>query len=208
MDYVRVGGVCLLLMVIAAALPVNVLAQTPQASANGAAPIISQSLLSEGKAQGETISAETLAKRNSGLKPLGTKSSSPASGGQTSGQSQTPVSPSPAVVAATPSAESSASTVSSTAAQTQSKSQATSPSVETGSSSAAAASVTPAQTTQETGAASTGSGSSAASQSVVIPSTTVTPPDNVSPGTVISNNATAGNVSPEWNCILTIGERI
>ena len=79
MDYVRIGGVCLLLMVIAAALPVNVLAQTPQTSANGAAPIISQSLLSESKAQGETISAETLAKRNSGLKPLGTKSSSKAS---------------------------------------------------------------------------------------------------------------------------------
>ena len=100
MDYVRVGGVCLLLMVIAAALPVNVLAQTPQASANGAAPIISQSLASESQAQGETISAETLAKRNTGLKPLGTRSSRTASGAQTTGQSQTPVSAAPATTSA------------------------------------------------------------------------------------------------------------
>src|SRR5665647_450645 len=100
MDYVRVGGVCLLLIVLAAALPVNVLAQTPQASANGAAPIISQSLASEGKAQGETISAETLAKRNTGLKPLGTKSSNQAAVAQTSGQTQTPVSTAPATTTA------------------------------------------------------------------------------------------------------------
>jgi S-layer protein (TIGR01567 family) len=70
--------------------------------------------------------------------------------------------------------------------------------VTTGSSTAAAASVTPAQTTQETGLASTSSGSSAASQSV-IPSTTVTPPDNVSPGTVISSNETGGNSTASEN---------
>ena len=78
MDHVRVGGVCLLLLIIAAALPINVLAQTPSVNdnaANGAAPIISQSLLSK-STQGETISAEKLAKRNTGLKPL-------ASAGQT-----------------------------------------------------------------------------------------------------------------------------
>ncbi|MFZ2472381.1 MAG: S-layer protein domain-containing protein [Methanothrix sp.] len=79
MDHVRVGGVCLLLIIIAAALPINALAQTPQAAtvsdsekdsaANGAAPIISQSLLSK-STQEETISAEKLAKRNTGLKPL------------------------------------------------------------------------------------------------------------------------------------------
>jgi S-layer protein (TIGR01567 family) len=198
MDYVRIGGVCLLLMLIAAALPVNVLAQTPQTSANGAAPIISQSLLSESKAQGETISAETLAKRNSGLKPLGTKSSSKASGGQTSGQSQTPITTSPAAtsaVTATPSAASSATTGSSTATQTQSSPKASSVPAVTSSATTAAASVTPVQTAQETGAAQASPGSAAGSQSVVLPSTTVTPPDNVSPGTVISNNVTAGNVS-------------
>ena len=205
MDYVRIGGVCLLLMVIAAALPVNVLAQTPQTSANGAAPIISQSLLSESKAQGETISAETLAKRNSGLKPLGTKSSSKASGVQTSGQSQTPISTSPAATAtvtATPSTVSSATTGSSTATQTQSNSEAASVPAETSSATAAAASVTPVQTAQETGASQSSSGSKAGSQNVAIASTTVTPPDNVSLGTVVSNNVTAsntptsGNVSP------------
>jgi S-layer protein (TIGR01567 family) len=197
MDYVRIGGVCLLLMVIAAALPVNVLAQTPQTSANGAAPIISQSLLSESKAQGETISAETLAKRNSGLKPLGTKSSSKASGVQTSGQTQTPISTSPAAAAtvtATPSTESS-----STATQTQSGSQSASVPAKTSSSTAAAASVTPVQTVQETGAGESSSGSAAGSQNVAIASTTVTPPDNVSPGTVVSNNVTSGNSTASEN---------
>ena len=197
MDYVRIGGVCLLLMVIAAALPVNVLAQTPQTSANGAAPIISQSLLSESKAQGETISAETLAKRNSGLKPLGTKSSSKASGVQTSGQSQTPISTSQAAAAtvtATTSTESS-----STATQTQSGSQSASVPAKTSSSTAAAASVTPVQTAQETGAGESSSGSAAGSQNVAIASTTVTPPDNVSPGTVVSNNVTSGNSTASEN---------
>ena len=94
MDHVRVGGVCLLLLVIAAALPINVLAQTPQAAtsdnaANGAAPIISQSLLSK-STQGETISAENLAKRNTGLKPLATTKSKAASvDSKTSGQPKT-----------------------------------------------------------------------------------------------------------------------
>ena len=97
MDHVRVGGVCLLLIIIAAALPINVLAQTPQAAtsdnaANGAAPIISQSLLSK-SAQGETISAENLAKRNTGLKPLATSKSKAVSvESQTSGQPKTPTS--------------------------------------------------------------------------------------------------------------------
>ena len=129
MDHVRVGGVCLLLIIIAAALPINVLAQTPQAAtssvsgndnaAKGAAPIISQSLLSK-STQGETISAESLAKRNTGLKPLATTKSkaasevSQASGqpkAQTSTAAQTDVakaepsqaaSTAPAVVATTP----------------------------------------------------------------------------------------------------------
>ncbi len=90
MDYVRVGGVCLLLMVLAAALPMEVLAQTPDAadssgtgananSAGGASSVISQSLLSGSSAQGETISAEKLAKRSSGLKPLASSKSTAAS---------------------------------------------------------------------------------------------------------------------------------
>jgi hypothetical protein len=102
MDHVRVGGVCLLLLVIAAALPINVLAQTPQVAtisasekdtaANGAAPIISQSLLSK-STQAETISAEKLAKRNNGLKPLATSKSKAVSvDSQTTGQPKTPTS--------------------------------------------------------------------------------------------------------------------
>jgi S-layer protein (TIGR01567 family) len=93
MDHVRVGGVCLLILIIAAALPINVLAQTPSEkdnAANGAAPIISQSLLSK-STQGETISAEKLAKRNTGLKPLAsTKSKTASAESQTSGKPETP----------------------------------------------------------------------------------------------------------------------
>ncbi len=145
MDYVRVGGVCLLLMVIAAALPVNALAQTPQASANGAAPIISQSLASEGQAEGETISAETLAKRNTGLKPLGTRSSNKAAVAQTSGQTQTPVSTATATTAAAATATSTASlstgslTTKSSSPATQTQSSSQSPSAKAMTTSAAAA---------------------------------------------------------------------
>jgi len=82
MDYFRVGGVCLLIMFLAAALPMDVLAQTPEAAsgdaAGGATPVISQSLLSESSAQGGTISADTLAKRSSGLKPISSRGSSGA----------------------------------------------------------------------------------------------------------------------------------
>ena len=80
LDYVKVGGVCLLLLVIAAALPTNVLAQTPQAeTSSGATPIISKSLLSDSSGKGETISADNLARRNIGLKPLAKPGSTAAS---------------------------------------------------------------------------------------------------------------------------------
>ena len=97
MDYVKVGGVCLLLLVIAAALPINVLAQTPQAETSaGATPIISKSLLSESSGQGETISAENLAKRNIGLKPLAKPGSTAASEApQTAEQVETPAASAP-----------------------------------------------------------------------------------------------------------------
>lgn len=203
MDYVRVGGVCLLLMVIAATLPVNVLAQTPQASANGAAPIISQSLASEGQAQGETISAETLASRNSGLKPLGTQRSGTVSSLQTSGQSQTPASAAPATtpdaaaVTATPmpSLESS-----STAIPTQSTPQASSTQAVTASVPVADGTVTPDQITQETPDQSaqetaTTQTDTGASQDDETSSATVTPPDDVEPGTVISSDAAISNAT-------------
>jgi S-layer protein (TIGR01567 family) len=59
--------------------------------------------------------------------------------------------------------------------------------------------VTPVQTVQETGAGESSSGSAAGSQNVAIASTTVTPPDNVSPGTVVSNNVTSGNSTASEN---------
>ncbi|MDD4579750.1 MAG: S-layer protein domain-containing protein [Methanothrix sp.] len=85
MHHVRVGGVCLLVLMIAAALPINVLAQASEtassspsgsdAAAGGAAKTISQSLLSK-STQEETISAEKMAKSNRGLKPLGSSGQS------------------------------------------------------------------------------------------------------------------------------------
>jgi S-layer protein (TIGR01567 family) len=81
LDYVKVGGVCLLLLIIAAALPTNVLAQNPQAeTSSGATPIISKSLLSESSGKGETISTDNLARRNTGLKPLAKPGSTATSG--------------------------------------------------------------------------------------------------------------------------------
>ena len=92
MNHVKVGGVCLLLLIIAAALPINVLAQTPSDNGNaddGATPVISQSLLSK-STQGETISTEKLAKRNAGLKPLGSaKTEDTSKSSQPSGQTET-----------------------------------------------------------------------------------------------------------------------
>ena len=85
MHHVKVGGVCLLVLMIAAALPINVLAQASEtassspsgsdAAAGGAAKTISQSLLSK-STQEETISAEKMAKSNRGLKPLGSSGQS------------------------------------------------------------------------------------------------------------------------------------
>ena len=115
MNHVRVGGVCLLLMIIAAALPINTLAQTSSDNGNadgGAAPVISQSLLSKSM-QGDSISTEKLAKRNAGLKPLGSikasdasKSSQASSQTETSNQPETqapaPAAKEPAAVQETP----------------------------------------------------------------------------------------------------------
>jgi len=81
MGHIRFGGVCLLLLVIAAALPICVLAQSQQADAgsdsgsdataqNAAASISRPSESSKA----DTISAEGLSRRNVGLKPLGSSS--------------------------------------------------------------------------------------------------------------------------------------
>jgi len=178
MDHVRVGGVCLLLLIIAAALPISVLAQTPSVNdnaANGAAPIISQSLLSK-STQGETISAEKLAKRNVGLKPLATtKSKAALVDSQTSSTaSQTNAAKAaPAQAASTPPAASSPPTASTP------KADAIAP--------AADATVTPDMIAPDTVATPTSTESSLAPQA----SETVSPPENLTLGAVVSvENAT------------------
>jgi S-layer protein (TIGR01567 family) len=201
MDHVRVGGVCLLLIIIAAALPLNVLAQPSQSTAGssdlpggntagGATPIISKSLLSESSGPGETISAEKLAKRSSGLKPLTSAGSSAASEApQTAQEAQTPAAPAPesntaqAVVSQTTSTGAAANTATeqstSTESQKESPAQGESPQTANATSVAEAA-VIPSTTSQVTEAASM---------------TNVTPPENVTPGTMISENGTASNIT-------------
>jgi len=183
MDHVKVGGVCLLLIIIAAALPINVLAQTPQTAtisasekdnaANGAAPIISQSLLSKSM-QGETISEEKLAKRNTGLKPLATSKSKAVSvDSQTSStaaqtneaKAETALAASTAPAASTPTTD------------------ATAP--------AADAAVTPDMIAQDTVATPTSSESSLAPAA----SETVSPPENLTLETVVSNGNASQNES-------------
>jgi S-layer protein (TIGR01567 family) len=185
MDHVRVGGVCLLLLVIAAALPINVLAQTPQAAtsdnaANGAAPIISQSLLSK-STQGETISAENLAKRNTGLKPLATTKSKAASvDSKTSGQPKTTTSTAAQTNAAVAGPAQAAPTALAASAPTA---EATAP--------AADATVTPDMIAPDTAPAQTSTESSLASAA----SKTVISPENLTPGEVVSNENASQNES-------------
>ncbi len=172
MDHVRVGGVCLLLLIIAAALPISVLAQTPSVNdnaANGAAPIISQSLLSK-STQGETISAEKLAKRNVGLKPLATTKSMESQTSSTAAQTNA-AKAAPAQTASTPPAASTP------------KADATAP--------AADATVTPDMIAPDTVATPTSTESSLSPQA----SETVSPPENLTLGTVVSNENASQNES-------------
>ncbi len=191
MDHVRVGGVCLLLLIIAAALPINVLAQTPSENdnaANGAAPIISQSLLSK-STQGETISAEKLAKRNTGLKPLGiAKSEASSEVSQTSGQPETPK-PTAAqtdVAQAKPVPEESTMPAAPTPIADN-----TVPAADT--------TVTPDTITPDTLAAPTSSESSLAPAA----SETVVSPENLTPGTVVSEGNASQNESASVSPVIS-----
>ena len=123
MHYIRVGGVCLLILLLAAALPVNVLAQasetatsSPSASDSAgtdAAKTISQSLLSK-SAQEETVSADKLIKSNKGLKSLSSTKKSTA----TDASASAPATASSQASAATPAASSTAETAA-TSTQTE-----------------------------------------------------------------------------------------
>jgi S-layer protein (TIGR01567 family) len=187
LDYVRVGGVCLLLIIIAAALPINVLAQTPSENdnaADGTAPIISQSLLSK-STQGETISAEKLAKRNTGLKPL-------ASSGQAA-KSETSATPEEAANTA-PSATQS-NTEQETVSQEPAQDEA----------------ITPDMIQTETSAESSAISNDAAASDQTAEAaaeTTIAPPEEVALGTTVPADATATNITDSQNSSETETETV
>ncbi|MDD2755643.1 MAG: S-layer protein domain-containing protein [Methanothrix sp.] len=190
MDHVRVGGVCLLLILLAAALPINVLAQTPSEdnnAADGAAPIISQSLLSK-STQGETISAEKLAKRNTGLKPL-------SSSGQAT-KSETTAAPEEAANTASFATESNANQE--TASQEPAQDATVTPdmiqteaSVEPPAEPSAEPIAEPSAITNDIAAAD--------QTAEVAAETTIAPPEEVALGTTVSADATATSISDSQN---------
>ncbi|MDD5734506.1 MAG: S-layer protein domain-containing protein, partial [Methanothrix soehngenii] len=197
MDYVRIGGVCLLLMVLAAALPADVLAQASESS-SGAAPSISHSLLSGSSAQESSISAETLSKRNIGLKPLGSKSSAPSSAAasdQSAAQASS-ASAATATQAATAPAAAPA-TTSQVSSQQESSGSATTP--------VSNDIITPDQISQDTVAADASTDSAATTPAEAASSGTsstsgsasevVTPPEDVAAGTVVSATDSAADAS-------------
>ncbi len=236
MDYVRIGGVCLLIMLLAAALPADVLAQASESSSE-AAPSISHSLLSGSSAQESTISAETLSKRNTGLKPLGSKSSStPSAAAATTPTTQAspapaaaPVQTAAATVAATPAptpaaTPATASQVSSSEpVQTASSSQGAGATESVSTSQAESRIATPSVseetiTPDQIDQAATDAGidstpTASASTSASSPTTqssasasgstsqTVTPPEDVAAGTIISGTDSAAANSTESNQI-------
>ncbi|MGB5100760.1 MAG: S-layer protein domain-containing protein [Methanothrix sp.] len=194
MDHVRVGGVCLLLIIIAAALPINVLAQPPRTAtssdsgidnaANGAAPIISQSLLSK-STQEETISADKLAKRNTGLKPL-------TSAGQVAKSEE---SAAPEVAAST--AASAPESIAGQAAASQEPAQ--------------DATTTPDMIQTEASAEPPATSNDVAvsdQPAEAAAETTVAPPENVALGTAVSADATAANITDSQNASLSETETV
>jgi hypothetical protein len=98
MDYFRVGGVCIAILLIAAALPCG-WAQAPQTagdgSAGGPAPVVSEDFFSKGSGQSEPVSPQSLMKRSSDLKPVMRPGSAgtAAQGTQTAAGQQTATSP-------------------------------------------------------------------------------------------------------------------
>lgn len=196
MDHVRVGGVCLLLLIIAAALPISVLAQTPSENdnaANGAAPIISQSLLSK-STQEETISAEKLAKRNTGLKPL-------ASSGQAA-KSEASATPEEAANTAASAPESDAKQA--IASQEPAQDATTTPDMIQTEASAEPSAISNDMAVSDQTA-------EAAPEDVVAEEaaeTTVAPPEDVALGTAVSSDAAATSINNSQNASLSETETV
>ncbi len=200
MDHIRVGGVCLLLLVIAAALPISVLAQSTQADSGsasasegtdqGAAQTISSSAVSE-SSKADTISAEKMSSRNRGLKPLGS-SSQPASESTSesasepaSAQSSAAATEAQNVQSAADESEVTESAATAEAASTQ-EATVTPDTIQTEETSASSDTAAD-QTVQAAAADETAATSQEES--------TVTPPEDVALGTAVSANATEESVS-------------
>lgn len=205
MDYVRVGGVCLLLIVLAAALPMEVLAQTPGAadssgtganvnSAGGASSVISQSLLSESSAQGETISAEKLAKRSGGLKPLASSKSTAASSSSPANTQSTTASVSENTAKSTASETTAAAAT--TAATTT---EAATSSAETPVATSSETTITPDMIPAGETSAQTATSSSASSSNQGEATSAVVTPDNATSVAASSENQTASSTASESN---------
>ncbi|HSD57751.1 MAG TPA: hypothetical protein VLB04_06185, partial [Methanotrichaceae archaeon] len=102
MDYFRVGRVCLILIIIAAALPSG-WAQAPQgsdqggSSAGGPAPVVSEDFFTKGSGQGEEVSPQSLMKRSSDLKPVMAPGGAASPQAQSTSVAQAPVSAGTAV---------------------------------------------------------------------------------------------------------------
>ena len=199
MGHIRFGGVCLLLLVIAAALPICVLAQSQQADAgsdsgsdataqNAAASISRPSESSKA----DTISAEGLSRRNAGLKPLGSSSRSTSQAASAQSSAATSAESTAAGSATESTTESTA--AESTAASATAESAATVSSTEvepaaeedTVTPDMIQTEETPAATTEEAPIAAAGQESSAAAEEASV----VTPPEEAALGTAVSGNAT------------------
>jgi len=214
MDHIRVGGVCLLLLVIAAALPISVLAQSQQAdagsasgsdaTAQGAAPTISKSVVSE-SIKSDRISAESLSKRNAGLKPLGS-SSQPAS----SASEQTAQTASPQASAATTESTATESATTENAAEspatvsTDTKNAETESAATTEDAAAQETTVTPdtiqtEETTTPTADQNVEAVAAGESTATAQEESVVTPPEDAALGTAVSANETGTETAATEN---------
>ena len=200
MNQVRAGGVCLLLILLAAALPTSVLAQTSSVAADsddksgelavdGVTPTTEEKLHIMSNGQGDGISEKLMA-RNSGLKPLRGSSSAAktaesgaaqsASSTTTSGQAETSA---PTVASAAPISAQSTPVTEQATAQAQAETAQTETAAATATTEAV---ITPDEIPAEIQAAS--------ESPVANPSQTAetaTPPENVTVGEIVSGNESA-----------------
>ncbi len=226
MDHVRAGGVCLLLILLAAALPMSVLAQTALFAADSddssdgmAVEVVSPTTEEKLHIMSDGASAESLMARNSGLKPISRGSSRAASpsGGEVSqsaagttisGQAETSA---PAAATAAPTSVQNTPTAAQTET-TAATSAAPAAAESTAETEQATAQTQAGQAKTETSAATAAAEASitpdeipaenqaAAESPAITPSqttATVTPPETV--GEIVSGNQTAENVTAEEN---------